>query len=64
VVRKKLDMRMPWLVEPADHVYSKLFKVNSIPRMVLIDKNEEILFNGHPMDDKLNAALQELGVRL
>jgi len=32
--------------------------------MVLIDKNEEILFNGHPMDDKLNAALQELGVRL
>jgi len=62
--RTERDIDTTWLVEPEGRPFSNLLNVNSIPRMVLIGKNGEILFNGHPMDPKLNNALAEVGATL
>lgn len=54
----------PWLIEPENDPYSSLLGIDSIPRMVLVGPEGQVLFNGHPLDEKLTAALQGLGVQL
>ncbi len=60
-VRKEKRMSIPWLVEPDDSPYTKLLKIDSIPRAVLISADGKVLFNGHPSDPALLAALSKLG---
>lgn len=64
-VRKKFKIeQMPWLVEPQGAPYSKKLNIDSIPRMILINAQGEVLFNGHPNDAKLKTALNSIGVNL
>jgi thiol-disulfide isomerase/thioredoxin len=62
-VRKNQHASCPWLVEPEDAPYSKLFGIDSIPRVILIGADGSVLFNGHPRDPSLNVALQKLGAK-
>jgi thiol-disulfide isomerase/thioredoxin len=62
--RKKLEIQFPWLVEPEDAPFSELLEIDSIPRMILISSEGKVLYNGHPQDPRLHAALAELGVEL
>lgn len=60
--KEEKEMDMPWLVEAEGMPLSKALIVTSIPRMVLISPKGEVLFSGHPMDEKLDTALLKLGV--
>ena len=62
--RKKQEIQFPWLVEPEDTPLSDLLEIDSIPRMVLISPEGKVLYNGHPQDPRLNAALAQLGINL
>jgi len=57
-VRREKDMKLPWLVEPKGEPFSGPLGINSIPRMVLISPEGRILYNGHPQDPALWAALK------
>ena len=59
-IRKEQGMTIPWLIEPPERPYTKLFELDSIPRMVLIDPAGKVLFNGHPQDPALWAALKKV----
>jgi len=59
-IRKEQNATLPWLVEPADRPYSKAFAIDSIPRMILISPEGKVLFNGHPEDPALWAALKKI----
>ncbi len=59
-VRKQRGINFTWLVEPRGRPLSQMLKINSIPRMVLLNAEGSVLFNGHPMDDELTAALAKL----
>lgn len=59
-VRRDKDMKLPWLVEPKGAPFSGPLGINSIPRMVLISTEGKILYNGHPQDPGLWAALKKL----
>lgn len=59
-IRKEQNATFPWLVEPADRPYSKAFDIESIPRMVLLSPEGKVLFNGHPEDPALWAALKKI----
>jgi thiol-disulfide isomerase/thioredoxin len=63
-VRKEKKMSLPWLIEPADAPLSKLLRIDTIPRAVLVSPEGKVLFNGHPSDPALIAALAKLGVQL
>ena len=49
-----------WLVEPKDKPFSDLLQIDSIPRMVLLSPEGKVLFNGHPEDPTLWAALKKV----
>jgi thiol-disulfide isomerase/thioredoxin len=57
-VRREKDMKLPWLVEPKGEPFSGPLGINSIPRMVLVSPEGKILYNGHPQDPALWAALK------
>lgn len=59
-IRKEQDMKIPWLIEPPERPFTKLFEIDSIPRMLLISPEGKVLFNGHPEDPALWAALKKL----
>jgi hypothetical protein len=59
-IRKEQNATLPWLVEPADRPYSKAFELDSIPRMILLSPEGKVLFNGHPEDPALWAALKKI----
>jgi thiol-disulfide isomerase/thioredoxin len=59
-VKEQFEMSLPWYVEPASAPLSKLLYVDSIPRMVLLSPEGNILFSGHPMDPELLDALEKL----
>ncbi|MDA0346220.1 MAG: TlpA disulfide reductase family protein [Verrucomicrobia bacterium] len=63
-VQEKHGMDMPWLIEPEASPYSSALMINSIPRMILVGPEGNVLFNGHPMDPQLSVTLASLGVRL
>jgi thiol-disulfide isomerase/thioredoxin len=57
---QRFGIDFTWLVEPSDRSLSRLLEIDSIPRMVLIAPDGSVLFNGHPMDEQLNAAVAKL----
>ena len=59
---KKIDF--PWVLEPADHPFSKALQIDSIPRAVLVSPDGKVLYDGHPDDPELVAALQKIGAKL
>ncbi|MFT5108092.1 MAG: thiol-disulfide isomerase/thioredoxin [Verrucomicrobiales bacterium] len=63
-VQKTKGMKMPWLVEPEGEPLSQLFKVDSLPRMVLINPDGRVLFNSHPMNSKLWDVLKTIAPQL
>ena len=63
-VRNVHGINFDWLVEPAGVPYSQFFSINSIPRVVLLDSNAKVLYNGHPNGPELKKALKSLGVNL
>ncbi|MBL9133515.1 MAG: TlpA family protein disulfide reductase, partial [Verrucomicrobiaceae bacterium] len=63
-IRKEQGMTIPWLVEPKERPYTKLFELDSIPRMVLISPKGNVLFNGHPEDPALWAALKKVNAQI
>ena len=62
-VRRKRGIEFTWLVEPNGRALSQMLKINSIPRMILVNPEGKVLFNGHPMDDELTMALTELSAK-
>lgn len=56
-VKKEKKMNLPWLVEPEGGPYSTELKIDSIPRMILVNPEGKVLFNGHPEDPSLWEAL-------
>ncbi len=64
-VRAEHNMElMPWLLEPEDRPLSRMLMIDSIPRMILVGPEGEVLYNGHPMDPSLKAALAKLDVTI
>lgn len=64
-VRERQEMEsVPWLLDRNGGDLSGMLMVDSIPRMVLIDREGTVLYNGHPSDPSLNAALAKVGVDL
>ncbi|HEY1081671.1 MAG TPA: TlpA disulfide reductase family protein [Prosthecobacter sp.] len=59
-IREEQEIQFPWLIEPADRPFTKLLEIESIPRMVLIAPSGQVLFNGHPQDPALWAALAKV----
>jgi len=60
--RKKKKIEMTWLVEPDGRPFSKLLKIDSIPRMIMVSPEGKILYNGHPKSEELHVALEKFGV--
>ncbi len=64
-VRSQHNMEiMPWLLEPEDRPLSRMLIIDSIPRMILVGPEGKVLYNGHPMDPSLKAALAKLDVKI
>jgi len=63
-VKERLELPMPWLVEPQGRPFSQLLGIDSIPRMVLVGADGQVLYNGHPMDPALKDALAAVGATL
>lgn len=62
-IRQEKGIDFPWLVEPSGRPLSQLLKVDSIPRMVIVDPQGKIVYNGHPGDHQgIHGALATLGV--
>lgn len=63
--RDEKDMgSVPWLLDSNGGELSDLLMIDSIPRMLLIDREGKILYNGHPQDPSLGVALAKIGVTL
>lgn len=52
-MRRRQQIDFPWLIEPRDKPFSSQFKVDSVPRAILVDRDGNVLFNGHPADPGL-----------
>ncbi|MBK1878211.1 TlpA family protein disulfide reductase [Pelagicoccus mobilis] len=64
-VRERQGMdSVPWLLDRNGGDLSGMLMIDSIPRMVLIDREGSVLYNGHPQDPSLNDALASVGVDL
>ncbi len=62
-IRKDKNIDFPWLIEPKDEPYSTLFKIDSIPRAIIISSDGKLLFNGHPSSDELLKVVKSLGIK-
>jgi hypothetical protein len=54
-------MPLPWVLEPREQPLSKLLRIDSIPRAVLVTPDGKIAFSGHPEDRELETALSKIG---
>ena len=61
-IKKEKMIKFAWLIEPTTRPISKLLKIDSIPRAILLTPEGKILYDGHPEDPRLSAALQKIGV--
>jgi thiol-disulfide isomerase/thioredoxin len=59
-MKRRQGIDFPWVVEPRDEPFSKPFKIDSIPRELLVDREGRVLFNGHPDDKDLQKILEGL----
>ena len=60
-VRNEKKMPMPWLVEPKEGRLSKLLRIDSIPRAVLVMPDGKVAFSGHPGDREFETAFSKVG---
>ena len=60
-MKERQTINFPWLIEPASKPFSRQFKINSVPRALLVDRDGNVLFNGHPSDRNLSSILARLG---
>ena len=58
----RYELDMPWIMEPPSDPLSGPLRIDSIPRVILLDPEGVVLFNGHPDDFVLLARLRELGL--
>lgn len=64
-VRQQHGMEsVPWLLDPNGSALSGHLMIDSIPRMILVDREGTILYNGHPSDPALGDALAKVGAKL
>lgn len=63
-VKKTKKVDFAWVLEPADRPYSRLLEIDTIPHAVLVAADGKILFDGHPADPELGAALTKINVNL
>jgi thiol-disulfide isomerase/thioredoxin len=61
---KEEKLNLPWVLEPKGTPYSKLLRIDLIPRMVLISPEGKVLFNGHPEDPELWVALKKVDAEI
>ncbi len=61
-VRRARDVKSPWLVDSEERPLSKLLRVDSLPRAVLVDPNGRVRYHGYPLSAELDTALRDLGV--
>lgn len=61
-IKKEYDMNIPWLIEPEDEPFSRALNIDSIPRVVMLDRQGKVIFNGHPDATELKILLLNLGV--
>ena len=59
-VRNEQGIEFPWLIEPSDRPFTQMLEIDSIPRMILLSPDGRVLFNGHPQDPALWAAMKKL----
>jgi thiol-disulfide isomerase/thioredoxin len=62
-VKNQKKIEFAWLVEPADHPLSKLLSIEAIPHATLVTPEGKVLFDGHPADQALSRALEQIGIR-
>jgi hypothetical protein len=64
-VRGEKDMKdVTWLVEPKEKPFSEPMEITSIPRVILLSPEGKVLFNGHPQDAALWAALKKVNAEI
>lgn len=64
-VQEKQSMEsVTWLLDNNGGELSSLLYIDTIPRMVLVSPEGNILYNGHPQDPSLGVALAKLDVTL
>ena len=59
-IRDDQEITFPWLIEPAERPFTKQLEIESIPRMILLSPEGQVLFNGHPQDPALWVALKKI----
>ena len=62
VTLKKHDISAPAYALPPNSPIVSQFGIDSIPRSLVITKDGQVIFNGHPIDKRLNQVMQDLGV--
>jgi thiol-disulfide isomerase/thioredoxin len=58
--KKEYEMDIPWLIEPEDEPFSKALRIDSIPRVIMLDPSGQVIYNGHPNDAELKVLLLNL----
>lgn len=61
-LQKEHQIQFPWLAEASTLSISKSLLFETLPRVVLLNKEGKILFNGHPLDRKLKEVLENMNV--
>lgn len=61
-IKKEYEMDIPWLIEPEDEPLSKALRIDSIPRVVMLDPTGQVIYNGHPDDMELKLLLLNFGL--
>ena len=60
-VSKRFGMEnLPWLLEPKSQPFSDKYDIRSIPQVILVTADGEVLFQGHPSKPELGEALESL----
>ena len=62
--REKNGYTFEWLVQPPERQFSRRFGIDSIPRVLLIGPDGQVLFNANPIDPRLPKVLADLGFEL
>ncbi len=56
------NAKLPVYAETKDQPLFEALNIKGLPHSVLLDMTGKVLFSGHPLDARLSAILQELGV--
>ncbi len=59
-VLQEHKIRVPWLIDNQDQRYLRLFRANSLPRWVLLNRDGKVLQSAHPSDPRWSDWLKAL----